>query len=215
MRILSPEMWKKIDVVALGVDPSIYIPQVFIETPSLFEILCVGRLTISKGQEILIHSVVKILKLGKNVRLRLVGDGPDRSRLEECVNSLGCQKSIIFEGALNVEKTLEAYKLTHIFALTSFAEGLPVVLMEAMSMEIPCVATSINGIPELIKNEGNGLLVNCSNIEETTKALLRLLDDSSLRLKLGKAGRQTIQEKYNLNENVKYLKRCFENRFFK
>src|SRR5574337_654435 len=89
------------------------------------------------------------------VRLRLVGDGPDRSALEQHAETAGVRSSIFFEGAVNPDEARARFREADVFALPSFAEGIPVVLMEAMAMEIPCVATCITGIPELIENGGD------------------------------------------------------------
>jgi len=77
-----------------------------------------------------------------------------------------------------------------------------VALMEAMAMEIPCVATAVMGVPELIRNEVDGLLVAPANEEELAAALARYLDDSELRHRLGKAGRRRVAECYDLNRNT-------------
>jgi glycosyltransferase involved in cell wall biosynthesis len=87
---------------------------------------------------------------------------------------------------LNQNEVIARYRESDIFALASFAEGVPVVLMEAMSMEIPCVATWVNGIPELIRNEVDGLLVPPSDEEQFAGALSRLMKDSGLRRRIGK-----------------------------
>lgn len=212
LRISDPEAWDKIETVRLGVDPDIYTPNTIKEHPSPIEILCVGRLTLTKGQHILIKAMQHLVRQGRQVRLQLVGDGPDRPRLEQQALRLGLQENIVFKGALNREGTLNVYKTADIFALASFAEGLPVVLMEAMSMEIPCITTGINGIPEIIKNEINGLLVAPSDDEETAQAIARLIDDVPLRRKLGKEGRSIIMEKYNLRINIEYLAGRFTQR---
>jgi colanic acid/amylovoran biosynthesis glycosyltransferase len=94
------------------------------------------------------------------------------------------------------------YQQAVIFALPSFAEGIPVVLMEAMAMEIACVSTSIMGIPELIRNEVDGLLVEPANEEELAAALARLLDQPELRLRLGKSARRRVVECYDLGRNT-------------
>lgn len=210
LRLLDPNQWGKIDVIPLGVDPDVYAPKPFHEHPQPFEILCVGRMTATKGQEILIQAVQELLKLGKRIHVCFVGDGSEKPHLENKVAQMDLQGIITFKGALNPEQTRDVYRRADIFALLSFAEGVPVVLMEAMSMGIPCIATTINGIPELIKNEINGLLVAPSNVEETVTAILRLIEDNSLRFKLGKAGRQIILESYDLDANVNLLKKSFE-----
>jgi colanic acid/amylovoran biosynthesis glycosyltransferase len=212
MRLSSAEMWTKFDVVRLGVDSDVYDPVPFREHPDVYEILCVGRLTLTKGQHILIKAIRLLRDEGKQVRLHLVGDGPERNRLEKQTERLHLKEDVVFYGALNQEATLKVYRTSHIFALASFAEGLPVVLMEAMSMEIPCIATAINGIPEIIQNEIDGLLVAPSSMEEMKEGLSKLIDDAELRRKFGKAGRNIILEKYQLRSNIETLAKQFERR---
>ena len=89
--------------------------------------------------------------------------------------------------------------------LASFAEGVPVVLMEAMAMEIPCVATWITGIPELIIDGVHGLLVAPSDEEGLVQAIAKLLTDPDLRLRLGRAGRARVLERYNLDTNTRRM----------
>ena len=98
------------------------------------------------------------------------------------------------------------------FCLPSFAEGLPVVLMEAMAMEIPCVATHIAGIPELIRDGEDGLLVPPSDVDALVKALARLMDDGELRRRMGKSGRARVVEHYDLRRNVERLAAIFAER---
>ena len=98
------------------------------------------------------------------------------------------------------------------FALASFAEGIPVVLMEAMAMEIPCVATFITGIPELIRDGVDGLLAAPSDDAGMADAIRRLMDDPELRRSLGRAGRQRVVERYNLEVNIARLGEIFRRR---
>jgi glycosyltransferase involved in cell wall biosynthesis len=91
--------------------------------------------------------------------------------------------------------------------LASFAEGVPVALMEAMAMEIPCVSTLVAGIPELIRDGLDGLLVPASSEEDLAAALQRLIDDPLLRNSLGVSGRKRALELYNLPQNVISLAR--------
>ena len=98
------------------------------------------------------------------------------------------------------------------FALASFAEGIPVVLMEAMASGLPCVTTHITGIPELIRNGIDGLLVTPSDAQELADTLALLMDDPELRRELGEAGRARVSEHYDLQRNVDRLGRIFTSR---
>jgi glycosyltransferase involved in cell wall biosynthesis len=107
---------------------------------------------------------------------------------------------------------LSLYEGADIFALASFAEGVPVVLMEAMAMEIPCVATWITGIPELIRSGVDGVLVPPSDASALAEAIASLMDDPGLRSRIAKAGRQRVLDKFNLETNVRLLADIFERR---
>lgn len=204
--------WSKIAVCRLGVDPESLTARPFRPNPETFEILNVAQLVPVKGQHILLEVITLLTRQGRSVRLRLVGGGPDRSGLEEHACRLGISASLIFDGVLNQDEVRERFRDADIFALPSFAEGIPVVLMEAMSMEIPCVATCITGIPELIRDGIDGLLVPPSDAGKMAEAIGRLMDDSALRESLGRAGRRTIIERYDLRANVVHLADVFRER---
>jgi glycosyltransferase involved in cell wall biosynthesis len=122
---------------------------------------------------------------------------------------------VIFAGAINQDRIRGFYEAADLFCLPSFAEGLPVALMEAMAMEIPCVSTMITGIPELIRHEMDGVLVMPSDDRALAHAIEKLMDDADLRRRLGAAGRQRVLAKYNLPENIELLTRLFRARLGK
>jgi len=206
------EMWERFEVAPLGIDPSIYEAAPFRESPEPFEIICVGRLTPFKAQHILLESVSRLVAEHRDIRLRLVGDGPDRPGLQEHILRLGLSERVILEGWKNQDEVRNLYRNADIFALASSSEGVPVVLMEAMAMQIPCVATRITGIPELIRDGIDGLLVTPSDMGELADAIRRLLDDPALRRRLAEAGRRRVQEKYQLASNLARLSEIFRRR---
>jgi len=209
MRFSENTQWSKFRVCRLGVDPAVYVPRPPRENPSPAEILFVGRLAPVKGPHILIAALDLLVREGRPVQLRFAGDGPHRAELERDVGQRGLQRHVIFEGWQNADAVLALYQQADIFALPSFAEGIPVVLMEAMAMEISCVTTWITGIPELIRNEVDGLLVAPSNEKQLAAALARLLDDPELRVRLGKSARQRVLENFDLNRNTALLAAAF------
>ncbi len=205
MRFSQYRDWHKIAVVRLGVDPAEFSP-----TPraprgeSPFTIICVGRLAPAKAQYILLEACAEVIRRGHPILLRLVGDGPDRAGLEEAARPLGSH--VIFHGPLSHDRVLELYRDADAFALASFAEGVPVVLMEAMAMEIPCIATAITGIPELIQNEREGLLVPPSDPLALADAIERLIQDPALAHRLARAGREMVLHEYDLTANIRTLR---------
>jgi glycosyltransferase involved in cell wall biosynthesis len=208
MRLAAPEHWDKMHVVRLGIDPNIFVPTRKESKPDgTLEILCVGRLVPSKGQLILLQACDLLHGRGYSLRVRLVGAGPDSEHLQAFAREKGIEA--VFEGAKSHDETRQLLGHADIFALASFAEGVPVALMEAMAMEIPCVSTRIAGIPELIRDGLDGLLVPASSVEALASALERLIEDPGLRQSLGAAGCKRVLERYNLPLNVALLARVF------
>ena len=167
MKVSGPEHWSKFHVVRLGVDPQAFAPAPPVDHDGTLEIISVGRFVPAKGHLILLRAFSDLLRQGHKLRLRLVGDGDERSRIESFVNREQLDAFVTFEGALNHQLTRQKLARADIFVLASFAEGLPIALMEAMAMEIPCISTMVAGIPELIRNElrgpaGSGVLSRSS-----------------------------------------------------
>lgn len=213
LMLLSPYVhWKKFVVSRLGVDPELFSPRDLKREPETFEILCVGRLTPAKGQHLLIEAVERLASEGRRVRLRLAGSGPDEASLREQSAQFKSPECVAFDGPVNQDRIRALYAAADAFALPSFAEGIPVALMEAMAMGIPCVTTRITGIPELIRDGIDGLLVTPSDVEELVAALAKLMDDPALRERLSANGRARVMETYDLHRNVRHLAAIFAER---
>jgi glycosyltransferase involved in cell wall biosynthesis len=209
----SPSIhWSKLVVSRLGVDPNLFFPQPNRAAPDVFEILCVGRLTPAKGQHLLIDAVERLAQQGWAVRLRLVGGGSDEASLKQRAARIKNSESVIFEGPVNQDYIRNLYSKADLFCIPSLAEGIPVVLMEAMAMGIPCVSTRITGIPELIRDGIDGLLVAPSDLDGLVGALTKLMEDAELRERIAKNGRARILEHYDLRLNVERLATIFDNR---
>ncbi|HVQ37170.1 MAG TPA: glycosyltransferase family 4 protein [Pyrinomonadaceae bacterium] len=213
MKLSSFTEWSKFEVSPLGVDAEIFAPRPApCSGAAPFEVICVGRLVPAKGQHILVAAIDRLVKAGHDIRLRFVGDGPDRETLESMVSARNLGANVIFEGAVNQDRIRALYARADVFALASFAEGIPVVLMEAMAMEIPCVTTFITGIPELINDGESGLLVAPSDDVALAAAITRLIEQPALRANIGRNGRLAVVEKYNLGKNTERLAEIFQRR---
>jgi glycosyltransferase involved in cell wall biosynthesis len=208
-RLVPVDMWKKFHIVHCGVDTEVFRPLERVEN-AVPEILCVGRLTSAKGQHILLDAFHIVKEQGHKFRLTFVGDGEDRQSLENKVNELNLSEEVRLTGALGQERVMDHYRRADLFVLPSFAEGVPVVLMEAMAQEIPVISTRITGIPELIEHEKTGLLVTPGNTGELAEAIIRVVEDSSLGEKLGTEGRKAVLSEFNQSENYQYLHCLFE-----
>jgi len=210
---LSPvSHWSKFDVCRLGVDPDRFAPDASRVASDPFRILCVGRLTPAKGQHLVLDAAAGLLGSGRALQVTLVGQGPDMDSLRAHAERLGIASAVTFTGALNQDEILAHYRQADVFVLPSFAEGLPVVLMEAMALGIPCVTTHITGVPELIRNEGEGLLTAPSDLRGLQHAIGRLMDDASLREEISRHGRARILSDFTLTGSVENLARVFEER---
>jgi colanic acid/amylovoran biosynthesis glycosyltransferase len=199
MGMLPESEWPKLRVVHCGVDPATYAPVDGHRPGSGTRVLCVGRLVPGKGQAVLLEAIGQLRAGGRDVRCTLVGEGPSRGALEAAIRKNGMDDVVTLTGAVGQDEIRAAYGDADVFCLPSFAEGLPVVAMEAMSMEIPVVTTLIAGVPELITDGVNGLLVRPGRADELAAALQRLVDDPDLRRRLGARARETVMASFDIN----------------
>lgn len=212
MQHSAPQHWTKLDVSRLGVNPLMFSPVTKRPDPECFSLLCVGRLTPAKGQHMLLDAVAALHNAGEKVRLELAGDGPDRSSLQNHAENLGISALVKFHGALNHDQVRTLYGSSDAFVLPSFAEGIPVVLMEAMASGLPCLSTRIAGIPELIEDGESGFLAAPSSLDELTNRLRQLIHDPVLRNRLAINGRKRVCEAYDLERNIVGLAQLFQRR---
>jgi glycosyltransferase involved in cell wall biosynthesis len=149
------------------------------------------------------------------LRLTLIGGGPELPALQQFVFQHGLQDAVTFTSAMSHPQTLANLRRADIFVLASFAEGIPVALMEAMSLGIPCVSTTIAGIPELIRSGTDGILVPPANPNALADAIEALARDANMRRAIGHSARQRIISQYNLPLNQELLAHTFEARLAK
>jgi glycosyltransferase involved in cell wall biosynthesis len=171
---------------------------------SVTRLLCVARLAIhEKGQDILLQSLSEILDL--NWHLTFAGEGPDHRFLEGLARHLGISKRVTFLGDVpssNVPKLLKAHD---VFVLSSRYEGLPLSLLEAMASGLPCIASDVGSIREVLLHEETGLLVQPNNPIQLTEALRRMIKDVKLREKCSTAGRTLVMQKCDENKFLEYI----------
>jgi glycosyltransferase involved in cell wall biosynthesis len=141
-----------------------------------------------------------------DVRLTIVGDGAARAELEATARRLDLLSQIRFRGVVGQDGLRDLYGAADVFCLPSFAEGIPVVAMEAMAMELPVVTTRITGIPELVDDGTHGLLVQPGRVDALTAALDRLIRAPEERKRMGRAGRRRIQEDYDIRRSARRMR---------
>ncbi len=207
--------WGKLQVVRLGVDPASFLPAIAPSRRSGREALkavCIGRLVSAKGHRTLLEALLILHDRGVSIQLTLIGGGPEMDRLQAFVQTHRLSECVTFTQALSHDKALAHLREADLFVLASFAEGIPVALMEAMALGIPCVSTFVAGIPELIRDGVEGLLVPAGNAQALAEALLILSREESRRVSMGKAARQRILDEYSLPSNHERLAKTLEQR---
>jgi glycosyltransferase involved in cell wall biosynthesis len=196
--ITAPGLWPKFHVARCGIDLTDFAfrdPPVRDVTPT---VLALGRLSPEKGFNILIRAVALAREAGTLVRLRIVGDGPYRGELEDAAKAQGIADCVSFAGELPPDAVREELKAADIFCMASFSEGLPVSLMEAMAIGVPCIATWIAGIPELAENEVTALTVPPARADSLAVAIERLAREPELRLRLARSARERVEQSHEL-----------------
>ena len=205
MRLTGPAQWAKLQLCRLGVDLARFAPKGAARAGGPVRLLSVGRLTPAKGQLLLVHACAELQREGLAFELTLVGDGPDRARLEDAVQRHHLAPRVRFTGALNQAEVRAELARADAFVLPSLAEGIPVVLMEAMASGVPCVTCPVNGIPELIEHGHSGLLATPGDAQALAAQLRRVITDAPLRQQLATAGRAKVQQSFQLAHNVARL----------
>lgn len=209
LRLAENKSRSKFRIIRCGVNTEIFTPNPPPEN-EIPEILCVGRLTKNKGQATLLQACAKLSQKGKDFHLNLVGDGEDRSLLENMVVELGLQDQVTFAGSVGQMEIKKYYQKANAFVLPSFAEGIPIVLMEAMAMGVPVISTHITGIPELITEGENGYLVFASDVIALAQKLENILAEPALDKAFRDKARQTIEDKYDIKKNYRQLAEIFQ-----
>lgn len=204
MRITDPAHWGKFRVCRLGVEPGQFRFALRSAGP-VTQLLCVGRLTPAKGQILLVQALAQLRDADLLFHLTLVGAGPDRARIEAAIAAHGLGHHITLTGALTQDEVRERLARADVFVLPSLAEGIPVVLMEAMSCGVPCVTTPVNGIPELVLHDQTGLLATPGDVASLAARLRQLIEQPALRRSLALAARDKVRRDFDLHRNVAAL----------
>jgi colanic acid/amylovoran biosynthesis glycosyltransferase len=172
--------------------------------PGPLSVLFVGRLVPEKAPGLLLDAVRLLRERGVAVHAVIAGDGPLRQGLVARVAAEGLDVEIA--GPVGQHDLPHRYAAADVFCLPSFAEGIPVVLMEAMLTELPVVTTTIAGIPELVDAD-SGVLVPPGDVAAVADALQALAADPARRLELGRRGRATVLQRHGAAENAQRLRR--------
>lgn len=204
--------WPRIHVVRCGVDASFLSdgPQPVAETRRL---VCVGRLSEQKGQLLLLEALGRLKEQGMAFEMVLAGDGPMRSLIEREIERLGLDGRVRITGWLSGAAVRQELLAARAMVLASFAEGLPVVIMEALALGRPVVTTYIAGIPELVRPGVNGWLVPAGSAAALADALRQALEAPVAELaRLGQAGAKHAATLHDASREAAKLAAHFKGR---
>ena len=207
----GPARLEKVEVIHVGVDTDVFRPREGEQPPGGFRILCVGRLDEGKGQTHLIEAGRRLADEGVDFVMEIVGEGDRRERLERQIEESGLGDRVAIDGAHPRAEIAERMRAMDVIVAPSVPigngkkEGIPVVLMEAMSCGLPVVASDLAGIAELVENERTGFLVAPGDPDAIAAALRRLAHDTGLRSELGRAGREKVVREFNTDRNTAAL----------
>lgn len=207
MRITPADQWHKFEIVRCGVPLSNIPDLVPHEQPS--RIVCVGRLSSEKGHAGLLDAFAHLRDRGILAQLILVGDGPEHDMLKRQCAGLGMSDAVNFVGRKDEQETLAEIARSDLLVLPSLMEGLPVVLMEAMALGVPVVASRVAGIPELIEDGKEGLLFRPADWVDLCDAMTRILSDNALATRLVAAARAKVEAEFDISKVVAPLARRF------
>jgi len=210
--LLGDEFREKIQVIPCGVDPTDYkpLPPHHNTGKKNIEILQIGSLHWKKGQLFLLESIKLLSDQLPNIHLRIIGDGPERPKIEAKISALGLGKIVTLMGSRTQSEVRNILPTADIYLQSSVSEGIPVALMEALSCELPVVATNITGIPELIIHKKTGLLVPPQDPQAISDAVITLLNNPVAAHDYGRNGRKLVIDKFNLATNVSGLNSIFQ-----
>jgi colanic acid/amylovoran biosynthesis glycosyltransferase len=191
------QFWDKIHVVRCGVDGD-YLDTAATPVPHTRKLVSIGRLSEQKGQLLLIEALGRLCQQNLRIELQLIGDGEFRSQIERAIAEHGLQDSVKIAGWADSNTIRCALDECCAFVLPSFAEGLPVVIMEAMARARPVLSTYIAGIPELVRPGKNGWLVPAGSVEDLANALRKVVTTPFETLtEMGQSGRAWVAEQYD------------------
>lgn len=211
MAICRPAVWPKVFVSRCGVDLSRFpVRRRERQAPSRIQILAVGRLSPEKGHAGLLTAFAQIIEQGIDAEMRIIGEGPLRSEIAQRVKELNLQNRCTLLGQKTEEEVFDEMSRSDLFVQSSFMEGLPVVLMEALALRLPVIAPCIAGIPELVRSGETGLLFNVGDWSQLGAQLKRAAVDSTLRNQLAERGHQLVAEMFDIHKAVEPIAKRFE-----
>ncbi|WP_050929828.1 glycosyltransferase [Aestuariivita boseongensis] len=204
-RWVEAHQWPKVQVVHCGIEPARFADVTEVAEGPV-RLVSIGRFAEQKGQLVLIAAMARLRAAGVDVSLRLLGDGPLRPVLEEAIAQAGLGDHVTLTGWLDEEGVRNELRAAKALVMPSFAEGLPMVIMEAMASARPVIATYVAGIPELVIPGDTGWLVPAGDDQALAQAVEELAQTPVETLRaMGEAGRMRALERHDIGVEARKL----------
>ncbi len=205
----DPSAWTRFDIVRCGIDPDVYTPRPPRE-PGPLRLLTVGRMHPIKGYNLLLDACKLLADTGLQFELTMVGDGPLMNPMRSAVDRLGLGDRVRLAGAVPQEQIQPYFDRADAMVVSSFMEGVPVVLMEAMAKELGVVATRVGGIPELVEHGVSGFVVDSGSACALAGSIRAYAADPDLCRRHGVVGRGRVSDQYSIGATAEGMTRLFE-----
>ena len=209
-RLVDHSLWPKIHVIHCGLEPK-YFDDATTALSAARRLVCVGRLSEQKGQLLLLEATRRLAAKGATFELVLAGDGEMRTEIEHFIARHQLANIVRITGWISGQQVREEIGAARALVLPSFAEGLPVVIMEAMALKRPIISTFIAGIPELIKSGEHGWLIPAGDLDELIKAMETCLDAPiQLLMAMGQKAHTRVCARHHIDIEASRLAELFK-----
>ena len=199
---------KEIPVVSMGVDPEYFQREKDYEPPSksdTLRIVTCGRLHPGKGHDDVIRAVGELRDKGYRLQLSLLGEGPDRRRLQTLVSEFMLEEVVRFRGAVSESVVRAQLQEAHMFVLASHQEAIGVATMEAMAMSLPVIVTEVGGVSELVRDQVDGLLVPPGDMSAIVQAITFLAETPTVAVAMGRSGALRVRSSFHSRLSAEML----------
>ena len=209
-RSAEHEHWSKVQVVHCGLEQAFHsLPAR--PVPETQRLVCVGRLCAAKGQLMLVDAAARLVAQGRDLEIVLAGDGPMRADIEALAAHYNIQSRVRVTGWISGDQVRNEILAARALVLPTFAEGLPVVIMEAMALRRPVISTFVAGIPELVIPGEHGWLVPAGDVDALTEAMKACLDAPvDMLTQMGEAARRRVLARHDVNTEAAKLAKLFK-----
>lgn len=209
-RSVERKYWHKIHVVHCGLEPAVFAAATAAPT-SVLRLVFIGRLSEQKGALLLVEAAQRLAAQGQDFELVIAGDGEMRGDIESLIKSYKLETKVRIIGWIDAQQVRRELLAARALVLPSFAEGLPVVIMEALALKRPVISTYIAGIPELVRPGAHGWLVPAGDVDALADAMRECLHAPMERLAhMGEAGHESVRQRHSVDVEAAKLVKLVE-----